>query len=85
MIYKYLQNFIFATKFSSIFLLHGKHSLGKVINEVWYQPCDLMRLIQQTDIYILHQTYEFHLSHAAGWQMIVEKPNVSVLLWDKSY
>ena len=53
---KYLYNFIFATKFSSIFLLQGKHSLGKVINKVWYQPCDLIRFIQQTHIYILHQT-----------------------------
>ena len=38
--------FHFATKFSSIFLLHGKHSFGKVINKVWYQACDLMRIIQ---------------------------------------
>ena len=27
-------NLIFATKFSNIFLLHGKYSFGKVINEV---------------------------------------------------
>ena len=60
------KKFIFATKFSSIFMLHGKHSFGKEINEVWYQACDLMRFIQQTHIYILHQTYEYHLSHAAG-------------------
>ena len=60
-----MKNLIFATKFSSIFLLHGKHLFGKVINEVWYQACDLMRFIQQTLIYILHQTYEYHLSHAA--------------------
>ena len=57
---------MFATKFSSIFLLHGQHSFGKVINEVWYQACDLMRFIPQTHIYVLHQTYEYHLSHAAG-------------------
>ena len=66
MILKYVQNSIFATKFSSIFMLHGKHSFGKVINEVGYQACDLMRFIQQAHIYILHQTYEYHLSHAAG-------------------
>ena len=58
--------FHFATKFSSIFLIHGKHSLEKVINEVLYQPYDPMKFIQQTHIYILHQAYEFHLSHAAG-------------------
>ena len=63
---KDVQNFIFATKFSIIFLLHGKHSFGKVINKVWYQACHLMTFIQQTDIYILHQTYEYHLLHAAG-------------------
>ena len=61
-----MSNFMFATRFSSIFLLHGKHSFGKVINEVQYQACDLMRLIQQTHIYILHQTYEYHFLHAAG-------------------
>ena len=66
MIYKDVQNFIFATKFSSIFMLHGKHSFGKVINGVWYQACDFMRFMQQTHIYILHQTYKYHLSHAAG-------------------
>ena len=66
MIQKYVQNFIFATKFSSIILLHGKHSFGKVIDEVWYLACDLMRFIQQAHIYILHQTYEYHLSYAAG-------------------
>ena len=66
MIEKDMQNFIFATKFSSIFMLHGKHSFGKGINEVWYQACDLMRFIQQTHINILHQTYEYHFSHAAG-------------------
>ena len=85
MIWKDVQNFICATKFSSIFLLPGKHSFGKVINEVWYQACDLMRFIQQTHTYILHQTYEYHLSHAACLQMIVEKTNVFVLLWDKCY
>ena len=57
---------IFATKFSSIFLLHGKHLFGKVFNEVWYQACDLMRFMQQTHFYILHQTYEYNLSHVAG-------------------
>ena len=57
---------MFATRFSSIFLLHGKHSFGKVINEVWYQACDLMGLIHQTHTYILHQTYEYRFSHAAG-------------------
>ena len=56
---------MFGTKFSSIFLLHGKYAFGKVIDEVWYEACDLMRFIQQTHIYILHQTHEFHLSHAA--------------------
>ena len=66
-------------------MLHGKHSFGKVINEVRYQACDLMRLIQQTHIYILHQTYEYNLSHAAGKQMIVEKPNVFLILRDKCY
>ena len=60
-----MYNFIFATKFSSMFLFYGKHSFGKVINEVWYQACDLMRFIQQTHIYILHQIYEYHFSHAA--------------------
>ena len=30
--------FHFATKFSSIFLLHGKYSLGKVINEAINRP-----------------------------------------------
>ena len=59
----YLWNFIYGTKFSSIFLLHGKYSFGKVLNEVWYQSCDLM---QQTQFYILQQTREYHLSHAAG-------------------
>ena len=39
-------------------MLHGKHSCGKVINEVWYQACDLMRFIQQTHVFILYQTYE---------------------------
>ena len=53
-------------KTSSSKFVHGKHSFGKVINEVWYQACNLMRFIQQTHIYILHQTYEYHLSHAAG-------------------
>ena len=56
------KKFIFVTKFSSIFLLHGKHSFGKVINKVWHQACDLVRSIQQTHIYILQQTYEYHLS-----------------------
>ena len=60
MIQKDVWNLFFATKFCSIFLLHGKYSLGKVINEVWYQACDLMRFIQPTHIYILHQTYECH-------------------------
>ena len=46
--------FHYATKLISIFLLHGKHSFGKVINEVLYQACDLMRFIQQTHIYISH-------------------------------
>ena len=61
-----MENLFFATKFSSIFLLHGKHLFKKVINEVCYQACDLMRFIQQAHIYILHQTYEHHLSHATG-------------------
>ena len=61
------------TKFSCIVLLHGKHSFEKIINEVWYEVCDWMRLIQQTHIYILYQTYEYHLSHAAGQQMIEKK------------
>ena len=56
---------MFRTKLSNIFLLHGKDWFGKVINEVWYQACDLMRFMQQTHIYILHQTLEYHLSHAA--------------------
>ena len=56
----------FATKFCNIFLLHGKHSFGKGIIEVWYQVCDLMKFVQQTHIYILQKTYEYHLSHAAG-------------------
>ena len=60
MIEKHVWNFIFATQFSSIFLLHGKHSFGKVIDEVWYQACDLMRFKQKTHIYILHQTYKYH-------------------------
>ena len=47
-------------------LVHGKHSFGKVLNEVWHQACELMRFIQQADIYILYQTYEFHLSHVAN-------------------
>ena len=85
MIWKYVLNFICATKFSSISLLHGKHSFGKVINEVWYQACDLMWFIQQTHVYILHQTYEYHLLHAAGSQMTVEKPNVFLILQDKCY
>ena len=34
-----------------------------------------MSFIQQTYTYVLHQTYEYHISHAAGLQMIVEKPN----------
>ena len=38
-----------------------------------------MRFIQKTHTYILHQTYEYHLSHAAGLQMILEKPNVLLL------
>ena len=65
MIEKDVQNFIYATKFSSIFMLRGKHLFGKGINEVWYQACDLMRFIQQTHIYILHSTYDYHLSRAA--------------------
>ena len=32
--YKQLYNFIFGTKFSHILLLHGKHSFGKVLNDV---------------------------------------------------
>ena len=44
-----------------------------------------MRLIQQTHIYILHQTYEYHLEHAAGLQIIVEKANVFLPLQDKCY
>ena len=28
-----------------------------------------MRFIQETHIHILHQVYEYHLSHAAGQQM----------------
>ena len=59
----------FGTKFSSIFLLHGKQSFGKAINEVWYQACDLMRFIQQTQqthVRSLHQTHEYHFSHAAS-------------------
>ena len=39
MILKECVKFHFGTKFSSIFLLHGKHSCGKVLNEVWYQAC----------------------------------------------
>ena len=42
---------MFDTKFSSIFLLHGKHSLEKGIDEVWYQAWDLISFIQQTHIY----------------------------------
>ena len=57
-------------------LFHGKHSFGKVINEVWYQACNLMRFVQQTHIYILHQTHDYHLSHDASEQMIVENSNV---------
>ena len=41
-------------------MLHGKHSFGKAISEVWCQACDLMRFIQLTHTYILHQTYEYH-------------------------
>ena len=63
---KKIAKFHFGTKFSNIFLLHGKHSFGKVPNGVWYQACDLMRFIQQTYIYILQQTREYRLSHAAG-------------------
>ena len=33
---------ICATKFSSIFWLHGKHSFAKVINEVWYLARDMI-------------------------------------------
>ena len=66
MLQKDVQNLIFGTQFSSNFLSHGKHLFGKVINDAWYQACDLMRFIQQTHIYIFHQTYEYHLSHAAG-------------------
>ena len=66
-------------------MLHGKHSFENVISEVWYQACDLMRFIQQTHTYILHQTYEYHLSHAVGKQVIVEKPNVFLILRDKCY
>ena len=57
-------------------MLHGKHSFEKEINEMWYQACDLIRFIQQPHIYILHQAYEYNLSHAAGVQVIVEKSNV---------
>ena len=35
-----------------------------------------MTFIQQIHIYILHQTYEYHLSHTAGLRMIVEKTNI---------
>ena len=58
---------------SVTFISFSKHSFGKVINEVSYQACDLMKFIQQTYIYILHQPYEYHLSHAVGYQMIVKK------------
>ena len=74
-----------ATKFSSIFLLHSKHSFRKVIDDVWYQARDLMRFIQQTHTYILHQTFEYDLSHAACLQMKFEKTNVFLLLWEKCY
>ena len=72
MIWKYVWNFIFATKFNRIFLLYGKHSFGKGINEVWNQACDLMRFIQQTHIYILQQTHEHYLSHC-DWGPIWQK------------
>ena len=63
---KNVQNSIFATKFSNIFMLHGKQSFGKVIFDLRYQASDLMRFTQQTHIYILLKTREYHLSHAAG-------------------
>ena len=56
-----------------------------MIIEVWYQAYDLKRFIQQTDIYILHQTYEYHLSHAVGKQIIVQKTNVFIILRDECY
>ena len=73
----WLKNFIFATTFSSIVLLHSKHSFEKVIYEVWYQACDLMSFMQQTHIYILQPTYEYHPLHAAGYQMTMKKQQQS--------
>ena len=58
MICKKCVKFQFGTNNSSIFVLHGKHSCGKVLNKVWYQTCDLMGFIQQTHIYILHQPHD---------------------------
>ena len=58
--------FNLGTKFSSIFLLPGKHLFGKLLNEVWYQAYDLMKFIRQTHIYILQHTHEYRLSHAAS-------------------
>ena len=44
--------------------------------EKWLMRCDTKRTIwwdlYNKHIYILHQTHEYHLSHAAGWQIIVE-------------
>ena len=66
---KNMYNFIFGTKFSSIFLLHGKHSFGKVINKVSYKACDLMRFIQQTHIYICikHKSNIFRTLQVNKW------------------
>ena len=46
--------------------------------------CDTKRpmcreLYKKTHIYSLHETHEYHLSHTAGQQMIVEIPNVILL------
>ena len=57
------------TRFSSIFLLHGKHSFGELINDVWYQACDLVRLTQQhiSIICIKHMSTIFRRLQVNKW------------------
>ena len=59
-----------ATNFSSyitkLLQLHDKIKIKWNYAWIHCNICDLMRFIQQIHIYILHQTYDYHLSHAAG-------------------
>ena len=85
MIWKYLQNFIFVTKFSSIFCYTVNIHLEK-----WLMRCDTKRAIWW-ELYNKHISI-FCIKHMSTifrtmWvnKMIVEEPNVFLLLRDKCY